>query len=305
MTISQKLNIIKSELGLSQEKLATKLEVSFATLNSWINKRSKPHPRKQVLIDELYKKVTGQTLIPETELLAKKELIQLKSKKYKNIISTIKNRQDIYDQFVLSLTYNSNSIEGSTLTEDDTAAIIFDNASLSNKSLIEHLEAKNHQSALEFLFSQIKKDYKISEEFILKLHSVLMNSIKPDAGNYRSHGVRIVGANVPTANYLKVLELMNSLIKEINKPNKDTINHVSKIHSRFEQIHPFSDGNGRIGRLLIHAMLLRKNLPPAIIKQEDRRQYYSSLNKSQKESEFSLLENFICDSVLQGFEILN
>lgn len=304
MTTKQKLTLIKKEYNLTQEKLADKLGVSFVTLNSWINGRSIPHKKKQDQVDELFKKATGQTIIPENVLAAKKKLINDKSKKYKNITQIIKNNNDIYDQFILSLTYHSNSIEGSTLTEDDTAAILFDNASLPNKSLVEHLEAKNHQTAVKYLIEQTKTNYKITEEFILKLHGTLMNSIIPAAGYYRNHGVRIVGAYVPTANHLKVPELMEDLVTDINKKKTDVIKQISEIHSRFEKIHPFSDGNGRVGRLLIHAMLLRKNLPPALIKQENKILYNNYLNKSQLEGDFSLLEDFICDAVLDGFGLL-
>ncbi len=304
MKISEKLKLIKQISGLTQEKLSVKLGVSFATLNSWINDKSIPRKKKSELIDNLYKKYTGQKIIPDDILKAKKETIYNKSKKHKNILKEIISRKDIYDQFVLSLTYNTNSIEGSTLTENETADILFGNISLKNKSLVEQIEAKNHQTALQFLFKQIKPNFKITEELILKLHGILMNSIRDDAGMYRSHGVRIVGANIPTANYLKLPKLMKELEKNINKREKDIIRHISEIHSRFEQIHPFSDGNGRIGRLLIIAMLLRSNLPPAVIKQEDKRLYYRYLNKSQQSGDSSLLEDFLCDAIFEGFNIL-
>jgi Fic family protein len=76
------------------------------------------------------------------------------------------------------------------------------------------------------------------------------------------------------------------------------------MHSRFEQIHPFSDGNGRVGRLILDAMILRENLPPAVIRQEKRRFYILYLNKSQLQGDFSLLEDFVCDGILDGFDIL-
>lgn len=304
MNISQKLQIIQKFSQLTQESLAQELGVSFATLNSWINNKSIPRESKQKLIDELYLKYTGQKTIPENVLQSKKEIIKSKSKKYKNIIKKITSSPDIYDQFILSLTYHTNSIEGSTLTENETAAILFQNVSLPNKNLTEHLEAKNHQSALRFLFEQVNPKFRITEAFILRLHSILMNSIRPDAGAYRNHGVRIVGANVPTANYLKVPELMKEIIKNINKEKKDLIEHISAIHSKFEQVHPFSDGNGRIGRLLINAMLMKKNLPPAVIRQEKKRLYYIYLNKSQLKEDSSSLQDFICDAVLEGFDIL-
>jgi len=82
------------------------------------------------------------------------------------------------------------------------------------------------------------------------------------------------------------------------------LNHVSLIHSEFERIHPFSDGNGRIGRLLIHAMLLRENFPPAIIHQERKNLYYIYLNKAQQENDTSLLEDYLYDAVIEGFNML-
>lgn len=304
MEINEKLGLIKQLSGLTQVKMAQKLGVSFATLNSWINGRSQPHAKKFKLIDALYLKLTGQNVIPKDILNGKKAALAANRKKFKNIIKTIIERSDIFDQFILSLTYNTNRIEGSTLSENDTAAILFQNATLPDKNLIEHLEAKNHQSALQYLFRKVNKDFKISENFILELHHILMNSIRPDAGNYRSHGVRIVGANVPTANYLKVPEKMKSLVKEINNFSHDPIAHCTKIHSEFEKIHPFSDGNGRVGRLIMTAMLLKSGFPPAIIKQENKRFYYIYLQKSQQNGDFSQLEDFICDAVFEGFKIL-
>ena len=304
MTIYEKIKLIKQLSGLTQESLARQFDVSFATFNSWINNKSIPHEKKQIIINELYKKYTGQKLIPDSSLQAKNELLLKKSKKYKNIIKIITNRPDIYEQFILSLTYNSNKIEGSTFTEDQTSDVLFHNANIKSKSLIEHLEVKNHQSAIQFLFKDIKKDFIINEKWILKLHSILINSIRDDAGAYRDHGVRIVGANVPTANYLKVPELMKNLIKNTNKNSNDLIKHISQVHSRFEQIHPFSDGNGRIGRLIIIAMLLRENFAPAIIKQEKKRIYYQCLQRSQIHEDYTLLEDFISDSILEGYKFI-
>jgi len=181
---------------------------------------------------------------------------------------------------------------------------LFHNAALPNKSLTEQLEAKNHQAALEYLFQYLTKRKPPNEELILRLHSILMNGIRSDAGQYRVHAVRIVGGYVPTANFIKISKLMNALVVDIQKKNKDVIQTVSAIHSRFEQIHPFADGNGRVGRLLMHAMLLRANSPPAVIRQENKRFYLAYLNKAQLQMDFSLLEDFICDAVMEGYNIL-
>ena len=214
------------------------------------------------------------------------------------------NNPDIRDRFILKLTYHSNSIEGSALTEPDTAAILFDNAALPDKSLAEQLEAKNHQTALNYLFNHVSKKQKINENLVLKLHGILMNGVRPDAGFYRRHAVRITGVNLPTANYIQVSNLMSKLLLDAEKTAKDIIGLSASVHGRFEKIHPFSDGNGRIGRLLMNAMLLKENFAPAIIRQERKRLYYTYLYKAQTKNDQSQLEDFLCDSVADGFKIL-
>ncbi len=304
MSIKDKLKIIQNISGLTQTEIAAKIGVSFVAFNNWWNEKSQPRKKQEIIIDNLYKEYTGQNNIPETVLVAKKELIATESKKYGNILDIILKNSDIYDQFLLSLTYNSNKIEGSTLSEDETADIIFNNKSIPNKSIIEQLEVKNHQAALQYLFNSLGSTKKIDEELIRKLHSILMNGIRDDAGFYRRHGVRIVGSNVPTANYLKVPVLMEDIAKDIKKKQKDTISHVSNIHARFEQIHPFSDGNGRIGRLVLVAMLLAVNIAPATIRQEEKQLYYTCLRRAQLKGDFTQLEDFICKAVMIGLDIV-
>lgn len=304
MKISDKIKLIQQLAGLTQEKLAQQLGVSFVTLNSWVNDRSMPRKKAAERIDTIYREYTGQKIIPPEKLDAKKAIILSKKKLNRKIIHIINRNPDIHDQFMLSLTYNTNRIEGSTLTEHETAAILFNNAALPHKSLIEQLEVKNHQAALNFLFNTVSTLKIIDEALILRLHGMLMNGIRDDAGFYRRHQVRIAGANIPTANYVKVPILMKELVNSIHIGSKDIVLHISSIHSNFEKIHPFSDGNGRIGRLLIHAMALINNIPPAIIKQEKRQLYNAYLNKAQHTGDTSLLEDFICDAFLDGFRII-
>lgn len=305
MTISEKLRLILKLSGLTQAELASHLDVTFVALNRWINDKAAPRPKAQAAIDELYKEYSGEKQIPATILEAKKNMVFQKAKAHKNVLKQILDNPDIRDQFYLSLTYNSNRIEGSTLSEGDTAAILFENAALPNKTLVEQLEAKNHQAALEYLFQYLAEHKPLNEGLVLKLHSILMNAIRSDAGIYRNHGVRILGTYVPTANYLKVPQLMKELVKNINKNTNDVLSHIADIHARFEKIHPFGDGNGRIGRLLMHAMALRENLAPVVVLQEKRRQYATYLNKAQMKDDLSLLEDFICDAILEGYDIVN
>jgi len=304
MKIQEKLQLILKLSGLTQQELAGRLGVTFAALNRWINGKAVPRFKAQEKIDELYKEFSGEKQVPKTVIEAKKGIILKNQKDHADIIKEILNNPDIRDQFYLSLTYNSNRIEGSTLSENETAAIMFQNVALPDKALVEQLEVKNHQAALRYLFQYLAEDQPLDEELIFKLHSILMNAIKPDAGNYRYHRVRIMGTDVPTANYLKVPELMKELVGDISKKTKDIFSQIADIHSRFEKIHPFSDGNGRIGRLLMHAMSLSRNLAPVAILQEKRRLYTTYLNKAQMKDDISLLEDFVCDAILEGYRIL-
>jgi Fic family protein len=304
MKIHQKLKIIQKATGKTQSQIAQEIGVSFATFNSWINQKSNPRIKMQNKINEMYLEVTGQKIIPDEIINAKKELLKIKSLKYKNLIKMIIKNPDIRNEIILKLTYHTNKIEGSTLSEAETASIIFDNVSIPNKTLIEQLEAKNHQTAVIKMFDFISQNKKIDENFILKIHSILMNGIISNAGSYRNHTIRIVGANVPTANYISIPNLMSKLITKINSKDKDIISLSSRVHSEFEQIHPFSDGNGRTGRILLSAILLKENYAPAIIKQEEKQLYYTYLNKSQVKNDYTQLEDLICESIFLGFDII-
>ena len=304
MNTRQKLEIIQKRLGLTQTKLAERFGVSFVAFNNWWTSKAVPRSKMLMAIEDLYLEVTGQKIISGEQLDAKKRALRQKSSEHKNIIAEILNNPDIRDQFILKLTYNSNSIEGNTLTEPDTAAVIFDNVALPNKSLIEQLEAKNHQTALNYLFDYILKSGAVDEDFILKLHGILMNGIRPDAGAYRNHAVRIVGVNLPTANFMKIPDLIANVIAKAAEATDDAIAAGAEAHSCFEQVHPFSDGNGRVGRLLMNAMFLKANFAPAIIRQRQKQLYYTYLYKAQTKDDQSQLEDFLCDVVVDGFKIL-
>lgn len=304
MTASQQLITILRLSGQTQTELALELGVSFVTMNRWINGKAIPRKKAQAHIEALYRECTGLKVIPAEVLKGKKAVLLVKARHTKNVLKRILESPDIRDRFALLLTYTSNSIEGSTLTEAETAVVLFQNATLPDKTLVEQLEAKNHQAALLHLFDHLAAKRPLTEDLILRLHGMLMNGIRPDAGFYRRHGVRIVGADVPTANHLKISSLMKQLTIEIRRQPKDGIGHTTGVHARFEQIHPFSDGNGRIGRLLMHGMLLVRNMPPALIRPEKKRFYYTSLQKAQRDADSTLLQDFLCDALLEGWDIL-
>lgn len=304
MTISETLKNLQKLSGLTQTELAQKIGVSFVAFNYWFNGKAEPRPKTRARIIALYQEYSGEIPVPGAELETKKHTLKIKSEAGGNILKKIMSDKSIYETIMLSLTYHSNRMEGSTLSENETADIIFRNLTLTSHTMTEHLEAKNHQVALEYLFTHLTDNGRIDEAFVLKMHSILMNGVRPDAGLYRRHGVRIMGVYVPTANYLKIPQLMAKWLLEVNKPTNDIIAKVARTHASFEQIHPFADGNGRIGRLLALAVLLKHNYAPAIIRQENKRRYSLYLNQAQLKNSFSHLENFFCEAVVEGFEIV-
>lgn len=306
MEYDDKLKLIQQLSKLSQEELAKEVGVSFVALNALINGRAKPHKSTASVIDEIYFKYSGDKSVPADVVSAKISAITNKSKNNRNILRHIVSRKDLLEEVILKLTYHTNRIEGSTLSENETSAVLFSGAVLPNKTLVEQLEAKNHQTAIKYLINHLEDGGNITERLILKLHSILLNSIHPDAGIYRNHGVRIMGADLPTANYLKVPQLMKNLSERISRVSKaDAIAGAAKTHARFEQIHPFADGNGRIGRLIIQAILLKNNIAPAIIDQKDKPIYLRYLNVAQTRGDNSLLEDFLCDAILRGYDLIS
>lgn len=191
--------------------------------------------------------------------------------------------QKIKDGLFVEWTYNSNSIEGNTLTLQETKIVLEQGMTVKGKSLREHFEATNHHEAIDYLETLIKPKYILSEKDIIELQNIILTKIEKDyAGRYRTGGVRIVGANFTPPNALKVYDLMKDLVSWTNE-NPLGLNDIALatvFHHRFVHIHPFSDGNGRTVRLAMNLLLMRKGFPPAIILKNDRKKYYTALNQA-------------------------
>ena len=179
--------------------------------------------------------------------------------------------------------YNSNSIEGNTLSLRETQMVLQDGITIKGKSLREHFEAKNHEKALNYLYNLSSKSNKINSGDILSIHALILNSIEDDyAGRLRNSGVRISGANFVPPNAQKVSGLLDDLIEFVIKnPLKlNDLELATVFHHRFVWIHPFFDGNGRTVRLAMNLLLLKVGYTPAIILKNDRKKYYTALNSA-------------------------
>lgn len=197
----------------------------------------------------------------------------------------------IKEDLTLEWTYNSNSIEGNTLTLKETQLILQEGITVKGKSLREHFEAFNHEKAIDYLYTLVNKDYVLRSIDILSLHGLVLKSIEDDyAGRLRNGGVRIVGANFTPPNANKVSDLLDELITFTND-NPLTLNDIllsTIFHHKLVWIHPFFDGNGRTVRLAMNLLLMRKGFPPAIILKNDRKKYYEALNQANKGSYYKL-----------------
>lgn len=195
--------------------------------------------------------------------------------------------QKIKENLSLEWTYNSNSIEGNTLTLQETQLVIQEGITIKGKSLREHFEAHNHEKAIEFLYTLVNDNYVLRSIDILTLHGLVLRSIEDNfAGRIRNGGVRIAGANFIPPNANKVSDLLDELIDYVNE-NPLGLNDIvlsTIFHHKLVWIHPFFDGNGRAVRLAMNLLLMRKGFPPAIILKNDRKKYYEALNQANKGS---------------------
>ena len=189
------------------------------------------------------------------------------------------------DKFEVDMTYHSNAIEGNRLTLRETWMVLRKGMTIRGKSMNEHLEATNHAEAIGLLEKMADEKREITEMDVLNLHAVILDKISPqDAGFYRHEQVFIEGSRIKLPTWKEVPKLMQVVYSELNNKSKGiaAIQSAVKIHYDTVRIHPFVDGNGRLSRLLMNLRLMRAGFPPTILRREERRAYYSALEKADK-----------------------
>jgi Fic family protein len=241
-------------------------------------------------------KTSKQTSLPDNVQSILNEIDQLhkewSSKKPLNKLQLEK----MTEFFTTQYTYNSNQIEGNTLTFQETHLVVNEGLTISGKSVREHLEAVNHNEAVTYLHEIIADKALFTEKLVKDLHFIVLKAINRDyAGKYRNVPVRITGSeHVPCQPYL-----INKGMEDVfmfYENNKDTMHPVilaAEMHEQIVSVHPFLDGNGRTSRLVMNLMLLQAGFPIANIKGdlENRMKYYAALESCRKvdKSKFYLL----------------
>ncbi|MCB0220579.1 MAG: HsdR family type I site-specific deoxyribonuclease [Chrysiogenetes bacterium] len=199
-------------------------------------------------------------------------------------------------------TYNSNAIEGNTLTLGETKAVLLDGITISGKPLREILEVTNHREAMRLLYRFSESKTPVSEAEILDLHRLILTGIQADdAGRYRRTGVRVAGSQHVFPNPAKVPALMEEFVSAVGAWDDHPVLVAARAHFKLVAIHPFADGNGRTARLLMNLLLMRGGCPPAYLKVERRGLYYDALEEGHTRGT-ARFEEFIANAVRESLE---
>ncbi|HLD71029.1 MAG TPA: Fic family protein [Candidatus Peribacteraceae bacterium] len=192
--------------------------------------------------------------------------------------------QKLREQMEIEMTYNSNAIEGNSLTLRETWLVLNEGMTIKGKPLKDHLEAKDHKEALDFLYELVSgKRCTISEHLIRQLHQLVVQGTEKEwAGRYRNGAVIIGGAAHMPPDALDVPRQMANLVQWLkqNERKMHTVELSALLHHKLAAIHPFFDGNGRTARLVMNIILMMKGFPLAIILKNDRKKYYDVLQKA-------------------------
>lgn len=194
------------------------------------------------------------------------------------------------EEFVVEYTYNSNAIEGNTLTLRETD-LVLRGLTINQKPLKDHMEAVGHKEAFDFVSELVKENVPISESIIKQIHSLVLADKREDRGIYRRVPVRILGAqHEPVQPYL-IEPKMEQLLHDYAESKEHIVTKLARFHIEFEGIHPFIDGNGRTGRLLVNLELMKEGYPPIDIKFADRVSYYNAFDEYYAKHNLSAMEN--------------
>jgi Fic family protein len=184
------------------------------------------------------------------------------------------------EQFTVEWIYNSNAIEGSTLTLRETQLILETGLTIGGKSLREHFEVTNHKEAIEYVEALADKKEPISAFHVRQIHKLVLSQIDDEnAGQYRKTEVRIAGAKHIPPEAWDIPQRMTdweSWLKDSQK-KIHPVELAAQAHHRLVAIHPFIDGNGRTARLVMNLILFKQGYPPAVILRVNRKQYYQIL----------------------------
>ena len=206
------------------------------------------------------------------------------------------------EEFSVEYTYNSNAIEGNTLTLRETS-LVLQGVTVDKKPLKDHLEAIGHKEAFDFVCSLVEENKPLSESIIKQIHSFVLSNSPIDRGIYRRVPVRILGAyHIPPQPYVIAPKMEKLLYEYCEDTTTNIITKLAKFHIEFEGIHPFIDGNGRTGRLIVNLELMKAGYPPIDIKYSDRMRYYNAFDGYYTQGDLKPMETLFAEYLLERLD---
>lgn len=185
----------------------------------------------------------------------------------------------------IRLTHHSNAIEGNTLTLNETATIILDNTIPGSTSVREIYETLNHKRAIDFIVKELENNQKLDIFLIKAINKEILDRLNDNAGEFKKTWNGIIGADFETATVEKTPMLVKNWIDNLNyrlelcNNDEEKLKEILQAHIEFERIHPFSDGNGRTGRLIMFYLCFQENISPFVIERKDRGLYMNYLRE--------------------------
>lgn len=206
------------------------------------------------------------------------------------------------EEFTVEYTYNSNAIEGNTLTLRETD-LVLRGLTIDKKPLKDHMEAVGHKEAFDFVTELVKEKCEINERVIKQIHYLVLADKKDDRGVYRRVPVRIMGAAHETAQPYLIITKMEELLRNYLASEEHIVTKLARFHIEFEGIHPFIDGNGRTGRLLVNLELMKAGYPPIDIKFTDRIAYYNAFDEYHVKHNLKAMESLFAKYINERLDI--
>jgi Fic family protein len=208
---------------------------------------------------------------------------------------------ELRQRYQVRFTYHSNALEGNTLTQSETELVLTTGITIGGKTLQEHLEVIGHVEAIAYIELLAQQTTRLSEWEIRQIHSLILRKINPEeAGRYRTLDVQAAGTGYIYPPHYALSEQMTDFVIWLNSTDAQALHpilYAIEAHSRFVTIHPFRDGNGRTGRLLMNLLLLRAGYPIAVITRENRQRYIETLMQGQQSDDWEPLYALIIDAI--------
>ena len=231
---------------------------------------------------------------------SKKETLLNIERKYQAWLKSAKTDQlhNYEDEIIIRFTYDTSRIEGLSLTYKDTRLLLQQGITPSQKPIRDIKETENHKKAFLFIKECLGKT--ITKDFIFELHRLLKEGVSEDAGSFRNANV-IVGDLIPIKPSLIEKEINNLLVWLQKNKNLHPLEKAAIFHSIFERIHPFFDGNGRVGRLLLNFIMLKNNFPIIIVQNKNKRRYYTALRRADQGNYLFMVKYLFSELIRQPY----